>query len=45
MKNFRGVKYFYFVLLFIRVRAGTECAIEEQCGFRQGRRCMDQVFS
>ena len=25
-----------------RVRAGTECAIgEEQCGFRQGRRCMD----
>ena len=28
-----------------RVRAGTECAIgEEQCGFRQGRGCMDQVF-
>ena len=25
--------------------SGTECAIgEEQCGFRQGRRCMDQVF-
>ena len=24
------------------VRAGTECAIgEEQCGFRQGRGCMD----
>ena len=28
-----------------RVRAGTECAIvEEQCGFRQGRGWMDQVF-
>ena len=29
-----------------RVMAGTECAIgEEQCGFRQGRGCMDQVFA
>ena len=29
-----------------RVTAGTECAIgEEQCGFRQGRGCMDQVFA
>ena len=29
-----------------RVRDGTECAIgEEQCGFRQGRVCMDQVFT
>ena len=29
-----------------RVRAGTECAIgEEQCGFRQGRGWMDQVFA
>ena len=29
-----------------RVWAGTECAIgEEQCGFRQGRGCMDQVFA
>ena len=29
-----------------RVRAGTECAIgEEQCGFRQGRGCMDKVFA
>ena len=28
------------------VRAGTECAIgEEQCEFRQGRGCMDQVFA
>ena len=26
--------------------AGTKCAIgEEQCGFRQGRGCMDQVFA
>ena len=26
--------------------AGTECAIgEEQCGFRQGRGCMNQVFA
>ena len=29
-----------------RIRAGTECAIgEEQCGFGQGRGCMDQVFA
>ena len=28
------------------VRAGTECAIGELiCGFRQGIRCMDQVFA
>ena len=33
-------------LLIKRVRAGTECAIgEEQCGFRHGRGCMDQVFA
>ena len=33
-------------VLIKRVRAGTECAIgEEQCGFRQGRGCMDQVFA
>ena len=31
-------------VLIKRVRAGTECEIsEEQCGFRQGRGCMDQV--
>ena len=29
-----------------RVKAGTECAkVEEQCGFRQGRGCMDKVFA
>ena len=33
-------------MLIKRDRAGTECAIgEEQCGFRQGRGCMDQVFA
>ena len=33
-------------VLIKRVRAGTECAIgEEQCGFGQGRGCMDQVFA
>ena len=33
-------------VLIKRVRAGTECAIgEEQCGFRQGRGCMDEVFA
>ena len=33
-------------VLIKRVRAGTECAMgEEQCGFRQGRGCMDQVFA
>ena len=33
-------------MLIKRVRARTECAIgEEQCGFRQGRGCMDQVFA
>ena len=32
--------------LINRVMAGTVCAIgEEQCGFRQGRGCMDQVFA
>ena len=33
-------------VLIKRFRAGTDCAIgEEQCGFRQGRGCMDQVFA
>ena len=32
--------------LIKRVMAGTECALgEEQCEFRQGRGCMDQVFA
>ena len=36
----------YGRVLIKRVRVGTECAIgEEQCGFRQGRGCMDQVFA
>ena len=33
-------------MLIKRDRAKTECAIgEEQCGFRQGRGCMNQVFA
>ena len=33
-------------MLIKRDRACTECAIgEEQCGIRQGRGCMDQVFA
>ena len=33
-------------VLIKRVRAGTECATgEKQCGFRQGRGCIDQVFA
>ena len=33
-------------MLIKRVRAETECTIgEEQCGLRQGRGCMDQVFA
>ena len=33
-------------MLIKRVRVGTECSIgEEQCGFRQGSGCMDQVFA
>ena len=33
-------------VLMKRVTAGTECAIgEEQCVFRQGRRCIQQVFA
>ena len=50
--NSRGISLLSVVgklygrVLTIRVRAGTECAIgEEQCLFRQGRGCMDQVFA
>ena len=33
-------------VLIKRVRAGTECTIgEEQCEFREGRGCMNQVFA
>ena len=33
-------------VLIKRARAGIECAIgEEQCGYKQGRGCMDQVFA
>ena len=36
----------YTELLIKKVRARTETAIgEEQCGFRQGRGCRDQVFA
>ena len=36
----------YGRVLIKKVRSITECAIgEEQCGFRQGRGCMDQVFA
>ena len=35
----------YGRVLLKRVRDGTECAIgEEECGFRQGKGCMDQAF-
>ena len=36
----------YGRVLIKRVMAGIECAVgEEQCVFRQGRGCMDQVFA
>ena len=36
----------YGRVLIKRVRAGTECVIgEEQCGLKQLRGCMDQVFA
>ena len=36
----------YGTVLIKRDMAGTECAIGvEQCGFRQGRGCLDQVFA
>ena len=50
--NSRGISLLSVVgklfgrVLIKTVSAGTECAIEEeQCGFRQGRGCMDQVFA
>ena len=50
--NSRGISLLSVVdklfgrVLITRVRVGTECAIgEEQCGFRQGRGCMDEVFA
>ena len=50
--NTRGIRLLSVVgklfgrVLIERVRDGTECTIgEEQCGFRQGRGCMDQVFA
>ena len=50
--NSRGISLLSVVgklfvrVLIKRVRAGTECAIgEEQCAFRPGRGCMDQVFA
>ena len=42
----RVVRKLYGRVLIKRVRARTEYAIgEEQCRFRQGRGCMDQVFA
>ena len=48
--NSRGISLLSVVgklygrVLIKSFRAGTECALgEEQCGFRQGRECMDQV--
>ena len=50
--NSRGISLLSVVgklfgrVLIKGVRAGTECAMwEEQCGFRQGRGSMDQVFA
>ena len=50
--NSRGISLLSVVgklygrVLIKRDRGRTECAIgEEQCGFRQGRGCMDLVFA
>ena len=50
--NSRGISLLSVVgklygrVLIKRVRAVTERVIrEQQCGFRQGRGCMDQVFA
>ena len=40
------VSKLYGKVLIKRVRAGTECATgEEQCGFRQSRGCMEEMFA
>ena len=51
-RNSRGISLLSVVgtlfgrVLVKRVRAETECAIgEEQCEFREGRGCMNQVFA
>ena len=45
LPSYGSLKHYGRVLIRI-VRAGTECALrEEQCGFRQGRGCMNQVFA
>ena len=51
-RNSRGISLLSVVgmlfgrVLIKRVRAVTVCAIwEEQCGLRQRRGCMDQVFA
>ena len=50
--NSRGISLLSVVgklfgrVLIKRVIAGTECAIgDEQCGFRQDRGCMEEVFA
>ena len=52
MYNSRGISLLSVVgqlfgrVLINKIRTGTEGAIEEeQCGVRQGRGCMDEVFS
>ena len=42
----RAVRKVHGKVLITWVQAGIDCAIEkEQCGFRQGRGCMDQLFA
>ena len=50
--NYRGISLLsvigklYGRILIERISDVTECAIgEEQCGFRKGRGCVDQVFA
>ena len=49
--NYRGISLLsatgklYGRVLIERVRRGTDCIVgEEQCGFRAGRSCVDQLF-